>query len=53
MAILDTGRILTLDTPQNLIHKLLDSGFHKDVVVQPADLEDVFLNLTGRQLREA
>ncbi len=53
VAILDGGRILTLDTPQNLIERLLAGGFHKDVVVQPADLEDVFLNLTGRQLRKA
>ena len=53
VAILDLGRILALDTPQTLIERLLASGFHKDVVVQRADLEDVFLDLTGRQLREA
>ena len=52
VAILDSGRILALDTPQRLIEDLLATGFHKDVVVQPADLEDVFLRLTGRQLRE-
>jgi ABC-2 type transport system ATP-binding protein len=53
VAILDAGRILALDTPARLIERLLATGFHKDVVVQPADLEDVFLDLTGRQLREA
>jgi ABC-2 type transport system ATP-binding protein len=52
VAILDTGRILSMDSPERLIEQLLASGFHKDVVVQPADLEDVFINLTGRQLRE-
>jgi len=52
VAILDSGRILALDTPQRLIHRLLATGFRKNVVVQPADLEDVFLQLTGRQLRE-
>jgi len=53
VAILDAGRILALDTPRNLVERLLATGFHKDVVVQRADLEDVFLDLTGRQLREA
>ncbi len=53
VAILDGGRILALDTPGSLIERLLATGFHKDVVVQRADLEDVFLDLTGRQLREA
>jgi ABC-2 type transport system ATP-binding protein len=53
VAILDAGRILALDTPGNLVERLLATGFHKDVVVQHADLEDVFLDLTGRQLREA
>lgn len=52
VAILDAGRILALDTPRRLIDRLLATGFSKDVVVQPADLEDVFLQLTGRQLRE-
>jgi ABC-2 type transport system ATP-binding protein len=52
VAILDAGRILALDTPANLVERLLATGFHKDVVAQRADLEDVFLDLTGRQLRE-
>jgi ABC-2 type transport system ATP-binding protein len=53
VAILDHGRILALDTPRNLVDRLLATGFHKEVVVQRADLEDVFLDLTGRELREA
>ena len=52
VAILDAGRILALDSPQRLIDRLLATGFRKNVVVQPADLEDVFLQLTGKQLRE-
>jgi len=52
VAILDEGKILTVDAPRRLIDQLLATGFHKDVTVQPADLEDVFLNLTGRHLRE-
>jgi ABC-2 type transport system ATP-binding protein len=51
VAILDEGRVLALDAPDRLIERLLATGFHKDVVVQQADLEDVFLDLTGRRLR--
>ena len=53
VAILDAGRILALDTPAHLVERLLATGFRKDVVAQPADLEDVFLQLTGRRPREA
>lgn len=52
VAILDAGKILALDTPRNLIRQLLATGFHKQIEVQPANLEDVFLQMTGRQLRE-
>jgi ABC-2 type transport system ATP-binding protein len=51
VAIMDEGRVLALDAPGRLIEHLLATGFHKDVVVQQADLEDVFLDLTGRRLR--
>jgi ABC-2 type transport system ATP-binding protein len=52
VAILDSGKIVALDAPLALIEELLDTGFHKDVVVWPADLEDVYLHITGKQLRE-
>lgn len=52
VAIMDNGRIIALDSPDNLIQQLLDQGFHKDTKVQQADLEDVFINLTGKALRE-
>jgi ABC-2 type transport system ATP-binding protein len=52
VAILDSGRILALDSPFALVQELLKTGFHKDVVVWPADLEDVYLHITGKQLRE-
>ncbi len=52
VAILDSGRIVALDAPLALVQELLKSGFHKDVVVWPADLEDVYLHITGKQLRE-
>lgn len=51
LAIMDEGKIIALDTPQNMVQKLLDAGFTKNVQVQQADLEDVFINLTGKALR--
>ncbi len=52
VAIMDSGRIIALDTPSALIQSLLDSGFRKEVRVQQASLDDVFIQLTGKELRE-
>jgi ABC-2 type transport system ATP-binding protein len=52
VAIMDGGRILELDAPRALIGQLLGRGFAKPVVQQQADLEDVFLDLTGHGLRD-
>ncbi len=52
VAIVDSGRIIALNTPGALIDKLLDSGFKRPKAVKDANLEDVFLNMTGRELRE-
>ncbi len=52
VAIMDKGEIIALDTPNKLIKKLLSSGFKKKEIVQQADLEDVFIHLTGKALRE-
>jgi ABC-2 type transport system ATP-binding protein len=52
VAIMDAGRILSLDTPRALISELLSRGFSKPVIRQQANLEDVFLDLTGHELRE-
>lgn len=52
IAIMDKGKIIALDTPDNLIKSLLKKGFKKKVEVQQADLEDVFIDLTGKGLRE-
>ncbi len=52
VAIMDSGEIIALDTPKRLIKKLLDTGFTKNEEVQQADLEDVFINLTGKALRD-
>ena len=52
IAIMDEGKIIALDTPKNLIKSLLKKGFKKKTEVQAADLEDVFIDLTGKELRE-
>jgi ABC-2 type transport system ATP-binding protein len=52
LAIMDEGRIIALDSPANLIKKLLERGFHKKQVRAAADLEDVYIDLTGKELRE-
>ncbi|HTN46939.1 MAG TPA: ABC transporter ATP-binding protein [Flavipsychrobacter sp.] len=53
VAIVDSGEIIALDTPDGLIDKLLENGFSKPKPVKGANLEDVFLDLTGKELREA
>lgn len=52
LAIMDEGKIITIDTPKNLIKQLLGRGFKKKQVVEQANLEDVFIDLTGKAIRE-
>jgi ABC-2 type transport system ATP-binding protein len=52
VAIMDHGRIVALEQPGTLIDALLARGFHKNHVEKQANLEDVFLDLTGHALRE-
>lgn len=52
VAIMDGGKIIALDTPKKLVKDLLDTGFEKKEVIEQADLEDVFINLTGKALRD-
>jgi ABC-2 type transport system ATP-binding protein len=52
VAIMDQGKIIALDTPQNLVKQLLKRGFHKEQMVQQANLDDVFIDLTGKALRD-
>lgn len=51
VAIMDRGKIIALDTPQKLIKELLKRGFRKEQRVEQANLEDVFIDLTGKGLR--
>lgn len=52
VAIMDEGKIIALDTPKKLVKQLLSRGFKKEAHVEQADLEDVFIDLTGKELRE-
>ncbi len=52
IAVMDNGKIIAEDTPQNLIKQLLKRGFKKSQQVEQANLEDVFIDLTGKDLRE-
>ena len=51
IAIMDQGKIIALDTPKNLIKDLLKRGFKKEQHVEQANLEDVFIDMTGKALR--
>lgn len=52
VAIMDKGKIIAMDTPKNLIKALLKKGFKKEQQVEQANLEDVFIDLTGKALRD-
>ena len=52
VAIMDEGRIIAMDDPEALVDNLLAKGFRKERPEKEANLEDVFLDITGRALRE-
>jgi ABC-2 type transport system ATP-binding protein len=52
LAIMDKGEIIKIGTPKHLIDDLLKTGFKKEIKPEPANLEDVFIHLTGKQLRD-
>ena len=52
IAIIDAGKIIALDSPDQMIDKLVATGFERPKEVKKANLEDVFINLTGHALRE-
>jgi ABC-2 type transport system ATP-binding protein len=53
VAIIDSGKIIAMDTPDKLIDDLVASGFERKKEMKAANLEDVFIQLTGHSLREA
>lgn len=52
VAIIDSGEIVAISTPQELIDNLVSSGFERKKEVKQASLEDVFINLTGKEFRD-
>ena len=52
VAIIDSGKIVALNSPDQLIDDLVATGFERPKEVKKANLEDVFINLTGHSLRE-
>ncbi len=52
VAIMDAGKIISLDTPDRLIDKLVATGFERPKQVKKANLEDVFIYLTGHEFTE-
>lgn len=51
IAIIDSGKIIALATPDKLIDDLVATGFERPKEVKKANLEDVFIHLTGHALR--
>jgi ABC-2 type transport system ATP-binding protein len=52
VAIMDEGKIIALQSPDKLIDDLVASGFERSKHTKAANLEDVFINLTGKDFRE-
>jgi ABC-2 type transport system ATP-binding protein len=52
VAIIDAGNIVALDSPDKLIDNLVATGFERPKEMKLANLEDVFIKLTGHSLRE-
>jgi ABC-2 type transport system ATP-binding protein len=51
VAIIDEGRIVAIGSPEKLIDDLVATGFERPKQVKKASLEDVFIELTGHELR--
>src|SRR5215213_74715 len=52
VAIIDSGNIVAMATPDKLIDDLVATGFERPKEMKHANLEDVFIHLTGHSLRE-
>jgi len=52
VAVIDSGKIIAIDTPDKLIDNLIAAGFERKKEVKAATLEDVFIQLTGKSLRK-
>lgn len=52
IAIMDEGKIISLDSPDKMIDDLVASGFERPKQTKAASLEDVFIHLTGKEMRD-
>jgi ABC-2 type transport system ATP-binding protein len=52
VGIMDHGKLISVNSPEKLIDNLVKTGFKRPKAKQDATLEDVFLHLTGKDLRE-
>ena len=52
VAVMEAGKIIALDAPDALIDQLVATGFERKKEVKKANLEDVFIHLTGHEWRE-
>ena len=52
IAIMDEGKIISLDSPDKMIDDLVSGGFERIKQVKAASLEDVFIHLTGKEMRD-
>ena len=52
VAVMEAGQFIALNTPEALIDQLVARGFKRKKEVKQANLEDVFLDLTGREWRD-
>ena len=52
VAVIDAGKIIALNSPDQMVDELVASGFERPREVKKANLEDVFIHLTGHSLRE-
>lgn len=51
IAIMNEGKIIKLNSPDAMIDELVATGFERPKQVKAANLEDVFIHLTGKEMR--
>lgn len=52
VAIMNEGKIMAIASPNQLIDDLVATGFERQKQTKAANLEDVFIQMTGKDLRE-
>jgi ABC-2 type transport system ATP-binding protein len=52
VAIIESGKIVAMASPDQLIDDLVETGFERPKEVKKANLEDVFIAMTGKSLRD-